>query len=98
MAQETAPEQAQDTQGEGPQDQQDDSGDPLQALGKGIQALVEGVQQSQLPDDVKKQAGVVQQDFQQLVDMINGGGAKGPQPMNGMMSMGGGNPNAQAAG
>lgn len=83
-----------ETDQENPQEQQGE--DPLSALGQGVQALVEGIQQSQLPDEVKKQAGVVQQDFEQLVSMIGGGAQQGPQPMSGNEAMGGGNPNAQA--
>lgn len=82
-----------------PQEQPQDSGqDPLKALGDGIGALVEGVQGSQLGDDVKKQAALVQQDFEQLVQMIGGGqGApSGPQSAQGASDMAGQNPNAQA--
>lgn len=84
---------------EAPQEQTQDqeSEDPMQMLGKGLQVMVEGIQQSSAPDDVKKQAGVVQQDFQKLLDMLGGGGGGGSMPMNDSTAMGGGNPKAVPA-
>lgn len=84
--------------GPGTEPAEGDQGDPIQALGGALQAFVEGVQGSQLGDDVKKQAGVVQQDFEQLVQMIQGGGQSGPQPMAGASQMASSNPNAQQVG
>lgn len=86
------------TPDEGPQEQTQDSqeqGDPIQALGGALDSFVQGVQGSNLPDDVKKQAQAVMDSFQQLVSMIGGGGGGGSQPAANASQMAGANPNAQ---
>jgi len=68
--------------------------DPVSMLGNAIGAFVDGVNGSKLPDEVKKQAAVVQADFQKLVDMMGGQSGGGEEQVQHMDEMAGGNPNA----
>ena len=75
---------------QGPGEQQGGANDPMTALGQGIAAMVQGL--AKAPPEVQKAAQGVQAAFQQLMDVLGGGG--GPQPLPQGAQMQGGNPNA----
>lgn len=70
--------------------------DPVEQLVSGMQAFLEGIQETQVPDEVKGEAQNLLAHMQQFMGMLTGGGAPGgEQPVANQGEMAGGRPGAQ---